>query len=279
MGRATDIVLGAICGGATTLALLYVGRRRMVKPKGGSYHAGMIKAKPEMIEQYMQLHDATWTEVMERMYECNMRDFVVWLHKETNTMFHQFVYVGSDFDADMAKVGADPIVRFWWTYCEPCQAPLHWKGPPPCADGLEPSTSRSSKLLPTPSLKAQIPGWIGRPAASRRVVGADGAGQPLRCLGGHVGKHSRAKPGICPAAPRGADVDQGHPTVRAQPHRRGKWLDELAPAALCAQVVVARTGVAQGTVVRLSAMSSIERNPAQPYAFRSSPRCTEAEGI
>ena len=50
-------------------------------------------------------------QVMAKMYECNMRDFTVWLHEETNTMFHQFVYVGSDFDEDMKKCGSDPIVR------------------------------------------------------------------------------------------------------------------------------------------------------------------------
>lgn len=47
----------------------------------------------------MMLHDVTWPEVMQRMYDCNMRDFVVWLHEESCTMFHQFVYVGSDFEA------------------------------------------------------------------------------------------------------------------------------------------------------------------------------------
>jgi len=69
------------------------------------------------------------------MFEHNMRDFTVWLHEETNQMFHQFVYIGDDFDADMAAVGADPVVRFWWTFCEPCQEPLHWQGPPPSQGG------------------------------------------------------------------------------------------------------------------------------------------------
>merc|ERR1712217_136410 len=96
---------------------------------------GMIKAKPDMIEQYIQLHDHTWDEVMAKMYECNMRDFSVWLHEERNTMFHQFVYIGEDFEADMAKTSEDPIIRFWWTFCEPCQEPLHWEGPPPSQGG------------------------------------------------------------------------------------------------------------------------------------------------
>lgn len=134
MGRG-DVLLGALGGCAASLAVWLYVRTRLVRSRGGTYHAGMCKARPEMIEQYMQLHDHTWDEVMSRMFACNMRDFVVWLHEETNTMFHQFVYIGNDFDADMARVGADPVVRFWWTYCEPCQAPLHWTGPPPSQGG------------------------------------------------------------------------------------------------------------------------------------------------
>ena len=72
---------------------------------------------------------------MARMYRSNMRDFTVWLHEETHTMFHQFVYIGDDFEADMAAVSNDPVVRFWWSYCEPCQDPLHWEGLPPSQGG------------------------------------------------------------------------------------------------------------------------------------------------
>jgi hypothetical protein len=50
-------------------------------------------------------------------------------------MFHQFCYVGDDFESDMATVAADPVVRFWWTHCEVCQTPLHWTGPPPSQSG------------------------------------------------------------------------------------------------------------------------------------------------
>ena len=49
---------------------------------------------------------------MAKMYEANMRDFVVWLHEESGTMFHQFHYVGDDFDADMKKCAAAPAL---WT--------------------------------------------------------------------------------------------------------------------------------------------------------------------
>ena len=35
----------------------------------------------------------------------------------------------------MAALEKNPIVRFWWTYCEPCQEPFHWAGPPPSQGG------------------------------------------------------------------------------------------------------------------------------------------------
>ena len=127
-----SLLLGAAAGAAAFAILDRLRRRRL---RGGTYHAGMIRARPELIEQYQQLHDKTWEEVMARMYASNMRDFVVWFHPTTNMMFHQFIYVGTDFEQDMARVAADPVVRFWWTYCEPCQEPLHWSGPPPSQGG------------------------------------------------------------------------------------------------------------------------------------------------
>jgi len=97
--------------------------------------AGLCRLKPEMYDQYTALHDHTWDEVMARMYASNMRNFVVYYHAETHQMFHHFEYVGDDFKADMAAVDADPIVRRWWSYCEPCQEPLHWEGKPPSQGG------------------------------------------------------------------------------------------------------------------------------------------------
>ena len=35
----------------------------------------------------------------------------------------------------MALLDNDPEIKHWWTYCEPCPAPLHWKGPPPSQGG------------------------------------------------------------------------------------------------------------------------------------------------
>jgi L-rhamnose mutarotase len=88
-----------------------------------------------MYNQYTQLHDNTWTEVMARMLKSNMRNFVVYYHEETGLMFHHFEYIGDDFEADMKACDDDPTIQRWWTYCEPCQNPFHWEGPPPSQQG------------------------------------------------------------------------------------------------------------------------------------------------
>ena len=72
----------------------WIGHRLLAgvdKPRrpGPIYKAGMIKARPEMLEQYTRLHDHTWDEVQQRMLDCNIRDFVVWLDEGSSTMFHQ----------------------------------------------------------------------------------------------------------------------------------------------------------------------------------------------
>jgi hypothetical protein len=72
---------------------------------------------------------------MERMFKSNIRNFVVYLHPETHLMFSHFEYVGSDLEGDMALIGQDPVVKLWWSYCEPCQQPFHWEGPPPSQGG------------------------------------------------------------------------------------------------------------------------------------------------
>ena len=35
-------------------------------------------------------------------------------------MFSYFEYVGEDYEADMAKMAADPATQRWWTHTHPC---------------------------------------------------------------------------------------------------------------------------------------------------------------
>ena len=82
----------------------------------------VIGIQPEKIEEYKELHAAVWPDVLKMINACNIRNYSIYL--KDNFLFSYFEYVGEDFDADMAKMAADPITQKWWDVCEPCQKPL-----------------------------------------------------------------------------------------------------------------------------------------------------------
>ena len=82
----------------------------------------VIGVNPEKIEEYKKLHAAVWPDVLKMITKCNIKNYSIYL--KDNTLFSYFEYVGSDFDADMAKMAADPTTQKWWDVCKPCQSPL-----------------------------------------------------------------------------------------------------------------------------------------------------------
>ena len=82
----------------------------------------VIDVKPKKIEEYKKLHAAVWPDILKKITECNIRNYSIYL--KDNTLFSYFEYVGTDFNADMAKMAADPITQKWWDVCKPCQNPL-----------------------------------------------------------------------------------------------------------------------------------------------------------
>ncbi len=82
----------------------------------------VINVKPDKIEEYKKLHAAVWPAVLKIITECKIQNYSIYL--KDNTLFSYFEYIGSDFDADMAKMAADPITQQWWDVCKPCQSPL-----------------------------------------------------------------------------------------------------------------------------------------------------------
>ena len=43
-------------------------------------------------------------------------------------LFAYFEYIGDDFDADMAKMAADPKTQEWWDIMMPMQQPIATRG-------------------------------------------------------------------------------------------------------------------------------------------------------
>jgi L-rhamnose mutarotase len=82
----------------------------------------VLKVRPERFEEYKHLHAAVWPEVLAMITACNIRNYSIY-HKD-GYLFSYFEYVGEDFEADMAKMAADPVTQKWWSMCMPCQEPL-----------------------------------------------------------------------------------------------------------------------------------------------------------
>ena len=82
----------------------------------------VLGVKEEKIPYYKELHAAVWPDVLKMIAECNIRNYSIY-HKD-GYLFSYFEYHGQDFDADMAKMAADPTTQRWWDVCKPCQRPL-----------------------------------------------------------------------------------------------------------------------------------------------------------
>lgn len=80
-----------------------------------------LRLRPEHEEAYIRYHEAVWPEVLTTIRDCNIRNYSIFLRD--HVLFAYFEYTGSDYDADMAKMAADPKTQEWWTIMEPMQDP------------------------------------------------------------------------------------------------------------------------------------------------------------
>ena len=82
----------------------------------------LIGIRPEAIEEYKRYHAAVWPEILEKIKDCNIRNYSIYL--KDNLLFGYYEYHGNDHDADMARMAADPRTQEWWAVMCPMQAPL-----------------------------------------------------------------------------------------------------------------------------------------------------------
>jgi len=105
------------------LCFLFAGCAQQKVKRYGS----VIGLKPEKLEEYKELHANVWPGVLKKIKECNIRNYSIYLgelEEDKYYLFGYFEYTGDDFEADMAKMAADPTTQKWWTFCEPCQSPI-----------------------------------------------------------------------------------------------------------------------------------------------------------
>ncbi|GGD26108.1 L-rhamnose mutarotase [Sinisalibacter lacisalsi] len=86
--------------------------------------AMVIGLKPEKVEEYKRLHANAWPEILDMISKCNITNYSIFLKEPENLLFGYWEYTGEDFEADAAKMAADPKTQEWWDVCMPCQVPL-----------------------------------------------------------------------------------------------------------------------------------------------------------
>ena len=90
-------------------------------------YGSIIGLHAEKLDEYKKLHAAVWPDVLMMIKQCNIRNYSIYLRRLPDGhhyLFSYFEYVGDDFEADMAKMAADPTTQKWWAACKPCQQPL-----------------------------------------------------------------------------------------------------------------------------------------------------------
>jgi L-rhamnose mutarotase len=101
--------------------------RRLLIVKQIQRFGSVIGIRKEKIDEYKHLHANAWPEILEMIEKCNIRNYSIYLAepvKDKFYLFSYFEYIGDDFDADTAKMAADPKTQKWWKLTNPCQKPV-----------------------------------------------------------------------------------------------------------------------------------------------------------
>ena len=85
-------------------------------------YGSVIRVRLEAVEKYKAYHAAVWPEVLETMRQSNIRNYSIYL--KDGYLFGYYEYHGQDYQADMAKMAADPKTQEWWSIMGPMQQPL-----------------------------------------------------------------------------------------------------------------------------------------------------------
>lgn len=89
-------------------------------------HAWVTGLKPEMAARYRDLHAHPWPSVNRMIKQCHIQNFSIYQSEIEGRqyLFAHLEYTGTDFDADMRAMAADPETQRWWKETDPCQIPL-----------------------------------------------------------------------------------------------------------------------------------------------------------
>ena len=77
----------------------------------------IVKIKPEGWERYKAYHANPLPGVNEMIKECHLSNYSI--YRRGDYMFSYYEYNGENYDADMAKMAADPVTQEWWSLVIP----------------------------------------------------------------------------------------------------------------------------------------------------------------
>lgn len=73
----------------------------------------LMKLKPGNEAEYKRRHDQIWPELSRELAAAGVRDYAIYLHRESGTLFaHQLLTDGNSAD----ELATKEIVRKWWDY-------------------------------------------------------------------------------------------------------------------------------------------------------------------
>ncbi|HVC81631.1 MAG TPA: L-rhamnose mutarotase [Chloroflexota bacterium] len=87
----------------------------------------LIGVQSKDIDEYERIHKDVWPEVLATIHDCNIRNYSIF--RLENMLFAYYEYIGDDYQADMARMAADPKTREWWSITDPMQVPVEEAGP------------------------------------------------------------------------------------------------------------------------------------------------------
>jgi L-rhamnose mutarotase len=95
-------------------------------PPAPQRYAWITGLKPDKAAYYRQLHANPWAGVNKTIKACHIQNFSIH-EREIQGQLYLFAYLeyaGTNFEADMKRMAADPETQRWWKETDPCQSPL-----------------------------------------------------------------------------------------------------------------------------------------------------------
>jgi L-rhamnose mutarotase len=81
----------------------------------------VIRVRPDSIAAYEALHATPWEGVLATLRGAHVHNYSIYRHG--TVLFAYFEYTGDDFEADMARIAADPVTQAWWKLTDAMQEP------------------------------------------------------------------------------------------------------------------------------------------------------------